>query len=114
MNKGIYNLWKLFLLLTPLFLVGCLYSSEPPAKMANGKTMYNDYCSGCHRASGTGNFFLGVPPVFSSGMKRRELVHLIREGNPDYDRMPVFPQISFTQTHKIVDYLNELESGQPD
>lgn len=95
-----------------LFLSGCLYSTDPPAVSASGKQMYNDYCAGCHKASGIGKFFLGVPPSFSHKLSRQEVVRLIREGDPRYPRMPNFPQIRFSQADKIALYLDELEYEQ--
>ncbi|SJZ94789.1 Cytochrome C oxidase, cbb3-type, subunit III [Oceanospirillum multiglobuliferum] len=76
--------------------------------MATGKDMYQDYCAGCHRPSGVGKFFLGIPASISAELSRADTVRLIREGDPRYPRMPVFPQIKFSQAQKIYDHLEDL------
>lgn len=89
-------------------LSGCLYKDEAPAPMATGKEMYQDYCEGCHRPNGLGKFFLGIPASISAELSRADTVRLIREGDPRYPRMPVFPQIKFSQAQKIYDHLEDL------
>lgn len=89
-----------------------MYNQSVPSATANGEQLYTEYCSGCHRASGSGNFFLGIPPVYEHKLSRAKVVRIIRKGDPDYSRMPVFPQIRFSQAQKIVDYLEQLEAKQ--
>lgn len=105
------SVWGRLSLITLLSLTlgGCFYSNDPPSATATGKQMYEEYCAGCHKASGIGKFVMGIPATFSNNLSRTEIIKLIREGDPRYPRMPVFPQIKFTQADKIARYLDELE-----
>ncbi len=109
---------KRFIMLLLLIIVlvfgfsKCMYNQKVPSATANGKQLYMEYCAGCHRASGNGNFFLGIPPVYDHKISRTKVVRIIRKGDPDYSRMPVFPQIRFSQAQKIVDYLEQIEAKQ--
>ena len=111
MSSSRKHLGQAALLLLLVVLSGC-YNDKPPALSATGQQMYLDYCAGCHKASGVGKIFMGVPPAFAHELSRAEVVKLIREGDPRYSRMPTFPQISFSQGHKIVSYLRELKEKQ--
>lgn len=91
-----------------LLLSGCFYNDEPPDAMASGKEMYQEYCAGCHKPNGVGKFFLGIPASISAELSRADTVRLIREGDPRFPRMPVFPQIKFSQAHKIYNHLQDL------
>lgn len=84
------------------------YRQQPPELTATGKQMYEDYCAGCHKSSGVGAFIFGIPPVYGHNLDRAKVVRLIRFGDPDYPRMPVFPEIRFSQAHKIAKHVEEL------
>lgn len=105
---NIIKIWPLLLL--TLVLIGC-GPGEPPPLTASGKELYLEYCAGCHQSSGSGKFFMGIPPAIGHGLSRQQVIRLIREGAPEYDDMPVFPQIRFSQADKIARYLRELEQA---
>ena len=100
------------LLVASGLIAGCPYSDKSPAVTASGKQLYEEYCASCHKTSGLGRFLLGVPATFSDNLSREEVIKLIREGDPRYPRMPVFPQLRFSQADKIALYLRQLEAQQ--
>ncbi|WP_417594314.1 c-type cytochrome [Oceanospirillum sp.] len=108
-NRKIFGI---LLLLASLLLSGCFYNDDPPPTSATGKQMYTEYCASCHKANGLGKFLMGIPANAAHRLSRAEVIKLIREGDPRYPRMPVFPQIKFSQADKIAHYLTELKEQQ--
>lgn len=117
-NRLVFNavhkrlLQGLMVVFSAVLLSGCFYNNDTPPISATGKQMYEDYCSGCHKANGLGKFIMGIPATFSNQLSREEINILIRKGDPRYPRMPTFPQIRFSQADKIAKYLSQLEHEQ--
>lgn len=86
-------------------LVGCGEESLP--ENANGKELYEHYCSGCHDKDGSGNFIKGIPANAKSELSASEIMSLIKKGNHDKPGMPVFEHLGYKEALLISNYVKE-------
>ena len=84
-------------------LAACSEQSLP--KNANGKQLFEHYCSECHNKSGKGDFLSGIPANKNTQMTERQIIRLIRYGKADKPNMPTFSQISQQDATLIAGYL---------
>ncbi len=89
-------------------LVGCGKSEPPPKSSATGAQLFEHYCASCHRAEGTGNFLKGIPANALTRLGPDEVVDLIRKGNPEKSKMPVFSDLNRYQAERITLHLWKL------
>lgn len=94
--------------LLSVVLVGCGKSEPPPKSSASGAQLFDHYCVSCHKAGGTGNFLKGIPANALTRLGPDEVVDLIRKGNPEKPKMPVFSNLSRYQAERITLHLWEL------
>ena len=91
-----------------LFLAGCDSSGPEPQASASGKELFDHHCSGCHRQEGTGNFLKGIPANVMTKLDVDGVAHLIRYGDPEMPKMPVFSNLSRYQAERIASHLFDL------
>jgi mono/diheme cytochrome c family protein len=87
-----------------LALTGC--SDDPTySATASGQQLFNDTCAECHKRSGSGDFFKGIPSITATLLNKKEISALIRQGSPDKPDMPAFSHLTGGQADKIADHL---------
>lgn len=87
-------------------LSGC--SDDTPNAQADGRTLYNKYCEGCHGGSGKGSFLEGIPANRDTRLSRQEVTNLILYGRHDKAQMPKFYQeLKPSEAERISEYLLE-------
>lgn len=92
------------LLACALLIAGC--TDELPPK-ASGKQLFEHYCANCHKVTGQGNFFKGIPANASTRMSKADIVRLIRTGEEGLEDMPVFSDMSYRDAVLISAYLKD-------
>ena len=91
-------------LLFGLFLSGC----DKPRGEMTGEELYEEFCAGCHKSSGKGNFLKGVPANRNTDMSYWEIKIKITHGSGSNSAMPVFEELTDTEAGKIAEHLQTL------
>lgn len=98
---------RIILVLAVVVLAGC---SNKPDSTADGKTLYNYHCSGCHKEDGHGRFLSGVPANSNTHMSRFAVKRLITQGHKSKPSMQPIEGLTEPEADKIVNYLWRLRS----
>jgi len=101
-NKPIFSTMILSLI---IFLSGC---GKPQSEMT-GEELFDEFCAGCHKSTGKGNFLLGVPANRGTKLSYWEIKLKIKRGSGGDSKMPVFNNLTDTEAGKIAEYLMFLK-----
>jgi len=88
-----------------IFLTGC----DKPQSEMTGEELFDEFCAGCHKSTGKGNFLLGVPANRGTKLSYWEIKLKIKRGSGGNSKMPVFKNLSDTEAGKIAEYLMSLK-----
>lgn len=104
-------------LLMITFLVACESDKNPHdhPELKTGKQLYDFHCAACHGENGTGNFLSGIPANRNTQLTIDQIIKrvLAKEPGDSKRKMPVFPEMSQEEAHKIAAYLLELKRKEP-
>ncbi|CUB03297.1 c-type cytochrome [Marinomonas fungiae] len=97
------KIWLIALVIVSL--VGCSDYNDKTTTMQGGKELYENYCAGCHRSRGTGQFLIGVPRIKDTELSLSEIADVIRRQHKDERQMPIFSQLTVPQSYSIASYI---------
>jgi quinoprotein glucose dehydrogenase len=91
--------------------VGLTNALVPHVAGSGGRPIYQSQCSACHGAD-----LKGTPPVFPSltdikdKMNSEQIAEVVQHGK---GRMPGFPNLSVNQLNRLIEYLRNTDSMEP-
>jgi mono/diheme cytochrome c family protein len=106
MNKNSFYL--ILALMVSIGLMGC--EKHDPNEL-DAKTLYENYCAGCHGDDGSGRFLRSVPANVKTEKSFSEIVHQIKNGSSEKhkgQKMPGFSELSDQQVKLIASYLLKI------
>lgn len=89
------------------WLVFCSAAPVSAANVFNGKTIYNDYCQGCHGRSGRGDM-PGTPNFTRGGTLMQPDLSLYRQIADGKNAMPGFRGV--LSEHEILDVISYIRT----
>lgn len=93
-----------------LALTGCEKKFDP-ARLKDGKSLYEYYCISCHTNRNLGPYLENVP-VTDKSLKDYEIMLIIKYGYNSDHSMPTFNNLSAEQAEAIASYLVKRRSLQ--
>lgn len=77
---------------------------------ASGEQLFNQFCAPCHKKSGVGNLFKGIPSNRRTKLTEEEINVLLHTGQLADKGMPDFSFLQAEQIESIVDHLQVLKT----
>lgn len=104
-----YTLSVVLSIFFTLLLSGCSDDSAPQTTSIDGEELYSLNCARCHKKDGSGDFLKGIPANRRTALQEKQVILLIRQGDPSRPEMPTFSNLTEQQASAIVDYLFSLK-----